>query len=90
MRILVACECSGIVRDEFIKYGHDAISCDLVDSDRVGPHYKGDVVDILFNNWDMIIAFPPCTYLTCAGNRWFKEEYKERYPMRLLDRKKSN
>ena len=72
MRVLVACEYSGIVRDEFLKLGHDAISCDLLDSESdFGEHYKGNVLDIINDGWDMMIAFPPCTYLTVTGNRWF-------------------
>ena len=72
MRVLVACEYSGIVRDEFLKIGHDAVSCDLLDSESdFGKHYKGNVLDIINDGWDMMIAFPPCTYLTVTGNRWF-------------------
>ena len=72
MRVLVACEYSGIVRDEFLNLGHDAISCDLLDSESdFGEHYKGNVLDIINDGWDMMIAFPPCTYLTVTGNRWF-------------------
>ena len=72
MRVLVACEYSGIVRDEFLKLGHDAVSCDLLDSESdFGEHYKGNVLDIINDGWDMMIAFPPCTYLTVSGNRWF-------------------
>ena len=72
MRVLVACEYSGIVRDEFLKLGHDAVSCDLLDSESdFGEHYKGNVLDIINDGWDMMIAFPPCTYLTVTGNRWF-------------------
>lgn len=72
MIILVACEFSGRVRDAFIAKGHDAISCDLLPSESPGPHYQGDVRDILYSEkWDMLIAFPPCTYLTTNGNSWF-------------------
>lgn len=70
MKILIACEYSGRVRDAFIKQGHDAISCDIRSSDIPGPHYQGDVRDILNNGWDMLIAFPPCTFLSKAGARW--------------------
>lgn len=69
MKVLIACEFSGIVRDAFIKKGHDAISCDLLPTERPGPHYQGDVFDIINNGFDMIIAFPPCTYLSNAGVR---------------------
>ena len=68
MRVLVACEFSGIVRDAFIKRGHDAISCDLEETEEPGPHYKGDVRDILDEPWDLMIAHPPCTYTCVSGN----------------------
>ncbi len=67
MKILVACEYSGIVRDAFIKRGHDAMSCDLFPTESEGPHYQGDVMNILNDGWDMMIAHPPCTYLSNAG-----------------------
>lgn len=67
MRILIACEYSGSVRDAFIRGGHDAMSCDLLPTDAPGPHYQGDVMDVLNNNWDMMVAHPPCTYMSCAG-----------------------
>ena len=70
MRILVACEFSGVVRDAFIARGHDAMSCDLLPTDREGPHYQGDVRDVLYDGWDMLIAHPPCTYLANSGVRW--------------------
>ena len=72
MKVLVACEYSGIVRDAFIKKGHNAISCDLLPSESdFGEHYQGDVMDILYEDWDMMIAHPPCTYLTVSGATWF-------------------
>ena len=72
MKVLVACEYSGIVRDAFIKKGHESISCDLLPSEsNLGKHYKGDVKDILDDGWDMMIAHPPCTYLAVSGARWF-------------------
>lgn len=71
MKVLVACEFSGIVRDVFLSHGHDAVSCDFLTSEKSGPHYKGDVRDIWSLDWDMIIAHPPCTFLTVSGNRWF-------------------
>jgi len=77
MRVLVACEFSGIVRDAFIKRGHDAVSCDLLDTERPGPHIKGDVLEILGNGWDMMIAHPPCTHLAVSGARWFKHKRRE-------------
>lgn len=67
MKVLVACEYSGTVRDAFINKGHDAISCDLLPTDRPGPHYEGNVFDIIQDGWDLMIAHPPCTYLTNAG-----------------------
>ena len=70
MRVLVACEYSGTVRDAFLKAGHDAMSCDLLPSDLPGPHYQGDVRDILHNGWDLMIAHPPCTYLSVSGMHW--------------------
>lgn len=72
MRVLVACEFSGIVRDAFIARGHDAVSCDLLPTERPGPHIIGDVRDIHESEkWDMLIAFPPCTDLAVSGARWF-------------------
>ena len=70
MRILVACEYSGIVRDAFIRGGHTAMSCDLLPTDASGPHYQGDVLDIITDGWDMMIAHPPCTYLSVSGMHW--------------------
>ena len=71
MRVLVACEYSGTVRDAFIARGHDAMSCDLLPTDAPGPHYKGDVNDILGDGWDLLIAHPPCTHLAVSGAAWF-------------------
>lgn len=73
MRVLVACEYSGRVRDAFIARGHVAMSCDILPTDKPGPHYQGDVLDILHDGWDLMIAHPPCTRLTNAGVRWLKE-----------------
>jgi hypothetical protein len=70
VRVLVACEFSGIVRDAFIARGHDAISCDLLPTERPGPHYQGDVMDIINDGWDLMIAHPPCTYFSTAGANW--------------------
>ena len=73
MRVLVACEYSGVVRDAFIRHGHDAISCDLLPSDSdLGPHYQGDVFDIIQDGFDLMIAHPPCTYLCSSGLHWNK------------------
>ena len=70
MKILVACEYSGTVRDAFIAAGHDAISCDLLPTDQPGPHYEGDVTDIINDGWDLMVAHPPCTYLSVSGMHW--------------------
>ena len=70
MRVLVACECSGTVRDAFLSRGHDAMSCDLLPSDTPGPHHQGDVRSLLKQAWDMMICFPPCTYLCSSGLHW--------------------
>lgn len=77
MKVLVACEYSGRVRDSFIALGHDVLSCDLLPSDSPGPHYQGDVLDIINDGWDIMIAHPPCTHLACSGSRWFKFKEKE-------------
>ena len=71
MRVLVACEYSGRVRDAFIKLGHDAMSCDLLPTDVEGPHYQGDVFDIIDQGWDLMIGHPPCTHLSVSGARHF-------------------
>lgn len=71
MRVLIACEYSGRVRDAFIAQGHDAMSCDLLPTDAPGPHYQGDVKAIIGNGWDMMIAHPPCTHLAVSGARHF-------------------
>ena len=70
MKVLVACEFSGTVRDAFTAMGHYALSCDLLPSDKPGEHYQGDVRDILSDGWDLMIAHPPCTYLCNGGNNW--------------------
>jgi hypothetical protein len=82
MRVLVACEFSGTVRDAFAARGHDAWSCDLLSTERPGNHIQDDVLKHL-EGWDLMIAHPPCTYLTCAGNKWFGEKYRDRFPDRL-------
>ena len=76
MKVLVACEFSGTVRDEYLKLGHDAVSCDLLPSmSDKGRHIQGDVMDVIAaEKWDLMIAHPPCTYLTIAANRAFKED----------------
>ena len=72
MKILVACEFSGTVRDAFIARGHDALSCDLLPTESPGPHYQGDVLDIIADGWDLMIAHPDCTYLCSSGLHWNK------------------
>lgn len=71
MRVLVACEYSGTVRDAFIRAGHEAMSCDLLPTDALGPHYQGNVVDVINDGWDLMIAHPPCTHLAVSGARHF-------------------
>jgi len=85
MKVLVACEFSGRVRDAFRARGHNAISCDLLPTERPGPHIQGDVLKILDDGWDLMIAHPPCTYLSNAGIRWFNEE---RYGDKARERKR--
>src|SRR6516162_872072 len=72
MRVLIACEFSGIVRDAFLAHGHDAWSCDLLPTEAAGPHLQCDVRQILHDNWDLMIAHPPCTHLAVSGARWFR------------------
>lgn len=71
MRVLVACEYSGTVRDAFRARGHEAMSCDLLPTERDGPHYQGDVFDVIGDGWDLLIAHPPCTHLAVSGARHF-------------------
>jgi len=80
MRVLVACEFSGIVRDAFAAKGHEAWSCDLLPSERKrGWHLRGDVLEHLETGWDLMIAHPPCTYLAVSGARWFKDRKDEQH-----------
>jgi len=72
MRVLIACEYSGRVRDAFIGGGHDAMSCDLLPTDVPGPHYRGSMFDVIDYPWDLLIAHPPCTHLSVSGSRHFK------------------
>jgi len=94
VRVLIACEFSGIVRDAFIEAGHDAMSCDLLPTERPGPHYQGDILDVLAEAdgdvIDLMIAHPPCTNLAVSGARWFKDKQAEQerdleFVRRLLD-----
>lgn len=80
MRVLVACEYSAVVREAFAARGHDAMSCDLLPTEVPGPHYEGDVRDILDDGWDLMIAHPPCTYLAGSGARWLHETPKNPRP----------
>ena len=77
MKILVACEFSGTVREAFAKLGHDVWSCDIEPTDILGNHYQGDVMDIINDGWDMLIAFPPCTHLAVSGARHFEAKRKD-------------
>lgn len=77
MRVLVACEFSGIVREAFAARGYDAWSCDLEPSERPGQHIQGDVLDVLSEGWDLMIAHPPCTYLCNSGARWWRQRQAE-------------
>lgn len=90
MRVLVACEYSGTVRDAFAARGHDAWSCDLLPTERLGNHIHGNVLQHLHRNWDLMIAHPPCTHLAVSGARWFKDKRAEQaealdFVRRLLD-----
>ena len=94
MKVLVACEFSGIVREAFAKRGHDAWSCDLLPTEIPGNHIQGDVLgDVLYNGyieWDLMIAHPPCTHLAVSGARWFKDKKLEQeealnFVRRLMD-----
>lgn len=90
MRVLVACEFSGIVRDAFIAAGHDTMSCDLLPTERPGPHHRGDVTGLLDGGWDLMVAHPPCTHLAVSGARWWPGRQSEqdaalRFVLLLLD-----
>ena len=93
MKVLIACEYSGTVRDAFIAKGHDAISCDILPTDQPGPHYQGNVLDIIDDGWDLMIAHPPCTYLTNSGvchlhkdeTRWEKLDEGAKFFKQLLN-----
>jgi hypothetical protein len=77
MRVLVACEYSGTVRDAFAAQGHFAVSCDFLPTDAPGLHWQGDVIPLLNMGWDLMVAHPPCTHLAVSGSRWFKDKVKE-------------
>ena len=77
MRVLVACEYSGRVRDAFLRAGHDAMSCDLLPTEAPGPHYQGDVRDVIDEGWALMVAHPPCTHLSVSGARYFEVKRKD-------------
>lgn len=85
MKVLVACEYSGRVRDAFIAKGHNAVSCDLLPTDTPGPHYQGDVFDIIEDGWDLMIAHPPCTHLAVSGARHFAAKQASGVQQEALD-----
>ena len=85
MRVLVACEYSGKVRDAFLALGHDAMSCDLLPTDSPGPHYQGDVFDVINDGWDLMIAHPPCTHLAVSGARHFAAKQASGVQQEALD-----
>lgn len=86
MRVLVACEFSGVVRDAFAKKGHDAWSCDLLPTESDGNHIQDDVLKHLDDGWDLMVAHPPCTFLTVSANKWMNHP---RYPNRAKDREEA-
>jgi site-specific DNA-cytosine methylase len=77
MKVMVACEFSGTVRDAFLRRGHSAISCDLLPSSTGGPHIQGDIRGQDLTEYDLLVAFPPCTHLAVSGARWFKDKQQE-------------
>lgn len=90
MRVLVACEYSGIVRDAFAALGHDAWSCDILPTERPGNHIQDDVLHRLHDGWDLMIAHPPCTHLAVSGARWFNDKQQKQadaldFVRRLMD-----
>ena len=85
MRALIACEYSGIVRDALIAVGVDAVSCDLLPTDRPGPHIQGDVLAVLDQGWDLMIAHPPCQHLSSSGARWWPEKQADGRQQQAID-----
>ena len=77
MKVLAACEFSGVVRDAFLARGHNAWSCDLLPTERPGPHIQGDALKVLDDGWDLMVAFPPCTHLARSGARWWPDRLAE-------------
>lgn len=86
MKVACICEVSGTVRDAFLAAGHDTISCDIEPTDKPGPHIQGDCRQYNWSGYDLVIAFPPCTYLTVSGNKWMKQEFADRFPGRKEQR----
>lgn len=74
MRVLIGCEYSGTVRDAFIRGGAEAMSCDILPTEAPGPHYEGDIFDVIDYPWDLAIFHPPCTHLATSGAAWFKDK----------------
>ncbi|MFH4293415.1 hypothetical protein WAJ58_19865, partial [Acinetobacter baumannii] len=90
LNVLVACEYSGRVRDAFSALGHNAMSSDLLPTEAPGNHYQGDVRDVLYGGWDLIVAHPPCTFLSVAGNRWINvDRYGENAITRMKHREQA-
>lgn len=85
MRVLVACEYSGRVRDAFRRRGHDAMSCDLLPTEVPGPHHEGPVEEVLYDGWDLMVAHPPCTHLAVSGSRHFAEKIADGRQQAALD-----
>ena len=85
MKVLIACEYSGTVRDAFLSLSHDAMSCDLLPTDSPGPHYCGDVRDVIGDGWDLMIAHPPCTHLAVSGARHFPAKRADGRQQAALD-----
>jgi len=85
MKVLLACEYSGTVRDAFLRLGHDAMSCDLLPTDSPGPHYCGDVREVIGDGWDLMIAHPPCTHLAVSGARHFPAKRADGRQQAALD-----
>lgn len=85
MRVLIACEFSGIVRDAFIARGHDAVSCDLLPTERPGPHYQGNIYNIFHDGWELMVAFPPCTHLSSSGAVYWKDKQQDGRQQKAID-----
>lgn len=86
MRVLVACEYSGVVRDAFLEKGHDAWSCDILRSERDGNHIQGDAINVAYwGNWDLMIAHPPCTHLAVSGARHFASKREDGRQQKAID-----